>query len=158
MNRPLTNAWALKDSRDWQWPVYAHRGPKAMLINQSAGSGGDAFPHYFRQAGLGKLIGPRTWGGLVGISGLPGLVDGASVSVPGFAYYDNDGTWGIEGHGVDPDIEVVDDPALMVDGGDPQLDAAIEHLKGELERNPFVAPRRPPYPDRSGMGIPESDK
>ena len=92
------------------------------------------------------------------ISGNPALIDGGRISVPTFAFYDNDGTWGIEGHGVDPDIEVMDDPAKMVDGGDPQLDAAIEHILGELERNGYQKPKRPAYPDRSGIGITEEDK
>jgi len=158
LNRPVTNYWARRDGRDATTPGDAHIGPKCMLINGLAGSGGDCFPYYFRQARLGKLIGMRTWGGLVGLSGNPGLIDGAYVSVPTFAFYETDGTWGVEGHGVDPDIEVVDDPALMVDGGDPQLDAAIEHMLAELERNPYVAPKRPAYPDRSGMGIRQEDK
>ena len=116
------------------------------------------FPALFRQTKLGKLIGRRTWGGLVGITGGPSLVDGASVTAPSFAYYDLDGTWGIEGHGVDPDIEVIDDPALMLEGGDPQLDAAIEHMLSELETNAFKVPQRPAYPDRSKMGLPDSDR
>ena len=107
---------------------------------------------------MSKLIGMRTWGGLVGISGNPRLMDGAFVSAPMFAFYELDGTWGVEGHGVDPDFEVVDDPALMVDGGDPQLDAAIAHMLSEIERNPHKAPKRPAYPDRSGMGVTEADK
>ncbi len=158
LNRPTTNYWARRDGADWQWPPDAHQGPKCMLINGLAGSGGDAFPAYFRQAGLGKLIGTRTWGGLVGISGNPGLIDGGAITVPTFAFYESDGTWGIEGHGVDPDIEVIDDPALMVDGGDPQLDAAIAHLLEELERHPYRPPARPPYPDRSGMGLTDADR
>lgn len=158
LNRPLTNAWARRDGRDWLWPPDAHFGPKCMLINGQSGSGGDAFPAYFRMAGLGKLIGTRTWGGLVGLSGTPALADGAQVSVPSFGYYERDGTWGIEGHGVDPDLLVVDDPSLMLDGGDPQLDAAIAHLTQELAGRPFVAPARPPSPDRSGMGLPDTDK
>jgi tricorn protease len=85
------------------------------------------------------------------------LIDGASVTAPSFAYYELDGTWGIEGHGVDPDIEVIDDPALMVDGGDPQLDAAIEHLLEELKTNAFEEPKRPAYPDRKKMGLPQAD-
>lgn len=129
-----------------------------MLINGLAGSGGDAFPAYFRQAGLGRLIGMRTWGGLVGISGNPRLIDGGTISAPTFAYYEKNGTWGIEGHGVDPDIEVVDDPSKMVDGSDPQLDAAIELMLREIERIPYRKPERPRYPDRSGMGIPEADR
>jgi tricorn protease len=158
LNRPLTNYWARRDGNDWPWPPDAHFGPKCMLINGLAGSGGDAFPYYFRQAKLGKLIGTRTWGGLIGISGNPRLIDGGYTSVPTFAFYEKDGTWGIEGHGVDPDIEVIDDPALMVDGGDPQLDAAIQLMLDELKRNPYVPPKRPSYPDRRGMGIRPEDK
>ena len=116
------------------------------------------FPALFRQAKLGKLIGKRTWGGLVGITGGPSLIDGASVTVPSFTYYELDGTWGIEGHGVDPDIEVVDDPALMQDGADPQLQAAIDHLLEQLKTSPFKNPQRPAYPDRSKMGLPDDDK
>lgn len=158
LNRPVANYWSERAAQEpGVWPQYAHHGPKCMLINESAGSGGDYFPYWFRGAGLGKLVGTRTWGGLVGLSGNPGLIDGGFASVPRFAYYDLDGTWGIEGHGVDPDIEVVDDPALMVDGGDPQLDAAIGLMLEEIEAHPFVPAPRPEYPDRSGMGIPRSD-
>lgn len=158
LNRPATNFWARRDSEDWRWPPDSHQGPKCMLMNGLSGSGGDAFPHYFRQAGLGKLIGTRTWGGLVGISGNPSLIDGASIAVPTFAFYELDGTWGIEGHGVDPDIEVIDDPAKMAGGADPQLDAAIDLMLEEVRVRPFKAPARPPYPDRRGMGIPDADR
>ena len=158
LNRPVTNYFARRDGKDWPWPPDAHQGPKCMLINGLSGSGGDAFPWYFRQAKLGKLIGTRTWGGLVGLSGYPALIDGGDVEVPSFAFYESDGTWGVEGHGVDPDIEVIDDPSLMADGGDPQLDRAIELMLQELKERPYVAPGRPTYPDRSGMGLPESDR
>jgi tricorn protease len=158
LNRPVTNYWARRDGNDWPWPPDGHRGPKCMLINGLAGSGGDAFPWYFRQAKLGKLIGTRTWGGLVGLSGNPGLIDGGYASVPTFAFYKPDGTWGVEGHGVDPDIEVMDDPALMVNGGDPQLDAAIKLMLDELKRAPYVPPKRPAYPNRSGMGSNPKDR
>ena len=158
LNRPRTNYWATRDSHDMPWPPDSHQGPKCMLINGRAGSGGDAFPAYFRQSGLGKLIGTRTWGGLVGISGNPGLIDGASVTVPTFGYYEKDGTWGIEGHGVDPDLEVIDDPALMVDGGDPQLDAAIKLMLEEADKAPYRPAARPGDPDRSRMGVTEQDK
>ncbi len=158
LNRPRSNYWARRDGKDWPWPPDSHQGPKAMLINGLAGSGGDMFPALFRQAGLGKIIGTRTWGGLVGISGVPGLVDGGYTAVPTFGFYETDGTWGIEGHGVDPDMEVIDDPALMVDGGDPQLDAAIEHLLQEIERIPYRPGVRPSDPDRSGLGVTEEDK
>jgi tricorn protease len=157
LDRPIANYWARRDGTDWPWPLDSQQGPKAMLINGLAGSGGDYFPYWFKQRGLGKLIGRRTWGGLVGISGNPDLIDGAVVTVPTFAFYEPDGTWGIEGHGVDPDIEVVDDPGKMHGGVDVQLDAAIEHLLGELERNPYRKPARPAYRDRSGMGIPPED-
>jgi tricorn protease len=129
-----------------------------MLINGLSGSGGDAFPTYFKMMGLGKLIGTRTWGGLVGLSGNPSLIDGAAVTVPTFGYYKKDGTWGVEGHGADPDIEVIDDPALMVDGGDPQLEAGIKLMLEEIEKHPYTPPQKPAYPDRSGMGIPERDR
>jgi tricorn protease-like protein/C-terminal processing protease CtpA/Prc len=158
LNRPATNYWARRDGEDWRWPPDSHQGPKCMLVNGLAGSGGDAFPHYFRQAGLGKLIGTRTWGGLVGISGNPSLIDGASIAVPTFGFYELDGTWGIEGHGVDPDIEVIDDPALMRSGADPQLDRAIEQMLLELRERPFRIPARPASPNRAGMGIPVEDR
>jgi len=158
LNRPVTNYWARRDGRDMTWPPDSHQGPKCMLINGMSGSGGDMFPALFKQNKIGKLIGRRTWGGLVGISGNPGLIDGAGVTAPTFAYYEKDGTWGIEGHGVDPDIDIVDDPAQMTDGGDPQLDAAIKHMVMELDRSPYKAPSRPQYPDRKGFGLPEADK
>jgi tricorn protease len=159
LNRPVINYWARREyAKDGRSPEESHIGPKCMLINGASGSGGDYFPYLFRKAGLGKLVGTRTWGGLVGISGTPAHIDGSFTSVPSFAFYELDGTWGIEGYGVEPDIEVIDDPALMVDGGDPQLDAAIQLLLEELERNPYRPPPRPPYPDRRGMGIPPEQR
>lgn len=158
LDRPVTNYWTTRDGHDFRWPPDSHQGPKCMLINGPSGSGGDAFPAYFRAAGLGPLIGMRTWGGLVGLSGNPHLIDDGGITVPTFAYYEKDGTWGIEGHGVEPDLEVVDDPALMLEGGDPQLDAAIRLMLEALEANPYRPPSRPAYPDRSGMGLPEEDK
>jgi len=159
MSQPVVSYWTNRYQRKPSWePDFGRPGPACMLINESAGSGGDSFPYIFRKLGAGKLIGTRTWGGLVGLSGNPGLIDGGYASVPNAAFFDLDGTWGIEGYGVAPDIEVVDDPALMVDGGDPQLDAAIRHMLDELVRNPVRHPETPPWPDRSGMGIPESDR
>lgn len=160
LNRPLTNYWARREAIPDASPQPAHYGPKCMLINGLAGSGGDMFPYLFRQAGVGKLIGTRTWGGLVGISGNPSLIDGVTVSAPRFAFFEIDGTWGVEGYGVDPDIEVVDDPALMADGGDPQLERAIEHMKAEVQKAAprLKAPAIPPYPDRSGMRIVPEDR
>ena len=150
LNRPITNYWAVRDGHDWQWPPTSHAGPKVMLMNEWSGSGGDAFPHYFRLAGLGPLIGTTTWGGLIGISGAPGLIDGGGVTVPTFSFYDPDGKWSIEGQGVVPDIEVEDDPALMWDGGDPQLERAIEEILKRIESEGHEPPGRPAYTDRSG--------
>jgi len=159
LNRPATNFWVERESDDvYTWPYDSNQGPKCMLINGSAGSGGDHFPYLFRHFGLGKLIGTRTWGGLVGLGGGPDLIDGAVVTTPSFAFVDLDGTWGIEGHGVDPDIEVVDDPALMQNGKDPQLDAGIAQMLDELQRKAFAPPPKPEYPDRSGMGLRLQDR
>ncbi|MGA1467531.1 MAG: S41 family peptidase, partial [Phycisphaerales bacterium] len=158
LNRPVTNYWARRDGQDWTWPPDGHQGAKAMLINGLAGSGGDMFPWLFKRAGLGPLVGTRTWGGLVGISGNPTLIDGGYTAVPTFGFYETDGTWGIEGHGVDPDVEVIDDPALMMDGGDPQLEKAVELVLEQIGRTPYTKPARPASPNRSGMGIVEEDK
>ena len=158
LNRPATNFWARRGGNDWPWPPDAHFGPKAMLINGLAGSGGDMFPWLFRHNKLGKLFGTRTWGGLVGIQGYPPLIDGGTVSVPSFGFYELDGTWGVEGHGVDPDVEVLDDPSKMAGGADPQLDAAIAHLLEEVKAKPFTPPSRPASPNRAGMGLDPKDK
>jgi tricorn protease len=148
LNRKPLAFFAVRDGVNWQWPQYAVYGPKVMLINGWSGSGGDAFPDFFRKSGLGKLIGERTWGGLIGISGAPGLIDGGGITVPTFRQYNPDGTWFAEGHGVDPDIKVVDDPAQMVKGIDPQLQKAIEVVMQELKTNPPVNPKQPPYQKR----------
>ncbi len=158
LDRPPTNFWAVRDGKSSPSPSDGHFGPKCMLINQLAGSGGDMFPFLFKFHKLGKLIGTRTWGGLVGISGNPDLIDGAGVTAPTFGFFNLDGTWGIEGWGVDPDIEVIDDPSKMVGGVDVQLDAGIAEMLKEIKEKPFVAPKRPAEPDRSGMGIKPEDK
>ncbi|CAG0959632.1 tricorn protease [Phycisphaerales bacterium] len=158
LNRPTTNFWARREGIDWPWPPDAHWGPKCMLINGLAGSGGDMFPWLFRHNKLGPLIGMRTWGGLVGISGNPAFVDGGTITVPTFGFYEADGTWGVEGHGTDADIEVIDDPALMTNGGDPQLDRAIAEMQRAVKEKPFVRPARPASPNRKGMGIEPKDK
>ncbi len=142
LNRPILAYWAVRDGESWQWPPVAHRGPQVMLINGWSGSGGDAFPTYFKQAGLGPLIGTRTWGGLIGISGAPQLVDGGNVTVPTFRMYDPKGAWFREGHGVDPDIEVVDDPSELAKGNDPQLARAIREVQDRIAKTP-KAPARP---------------
>lgn len=130
-------------------PGIAHDGPKAMLINGYSSSGGDAFPYFFRKTGEGKLIGTRTWGGLVGISGNARLVDGGYISVPRFGIYDRAGEWIIEGIGVYPDIEVVDRPDELAKGNDPSIEKAVEVLLDELKTNPRPQVTVPAPPDRS---------
>jgi tricorn protease len=147
LNRPMLAYWAVRDAPSQQWPPVAHRGPEVMLINGWSGSGGDAFPFYFREAGLGPLVGTRTWGGLIGISGAPQFVDGGAVTVPTFRMYDPKGTWFAEGHGVDPDIRVDEDPTALAKGTDPQLERAIKEVMTKVATMPPATPR-PPYEKR----------
>jgi len=151
LNRPILAYWAVRDGASQQWPPVALRGPQVMLINGWSGSGGDAFPTYFREAGLGPLIGTRTWGGLIGISGAPALADGGSVTVPTFRMYDPKGQWFAEGHGVDPDIAVDDDPAQLAAGNDPQLARAIKEVTDRAAKSAKV-PARPEYEKRVPKG------
>jgi tricorn protease len=143
LNRDPLAFWAIRDGETWPWPPYAHFGPKVMLINGWSGSGGDAFPDYFRKKKLGPLVGARTWGGLIGISGVPPLIDGGSVTVPTFRMYNPDGTWFQEGHGVDPDIAVPEDLGAMAKGIDPQLERAITETRNQLKSKEFKQPPRP---------------
>lgn len=131
-------------------PGVAHDGPKAMLINQFSSSGGDAFPYFFRQKELGTIIGTRTWGGLVGMTTNAGLKDGGYIGVPRFGIYNEEGEWIIEGIGIYPDIEVVDEPHRIARGEDPSLEKAVEVLMRELEENPPREWPVPDPPDRSG--------
>lgn len=149
LNRDVYNFWARRDFKDYRTPFVMHRGPKVMLINGWSGSGGDAFPYYFKKARLGKLVGKRTWGGLIGISGNPGLVDGGSVTVPTFGMWDTEGNWAVEGYGVDPDYDVENAPHELVAGRDPQLEKAVEVVLEELKKNPLPKLTKPAYPDRS---------
>ena len=158
LNRPRTNYFARRDGRDWPTPFDSHQGAKCMLINGLAGSGGDMFPWLFRHHKLGPLIGMRTWGGLVGITGMPGLIDGGYTSVPSFGFYETDGTWGVEGYGVAPDIEVIDHPTALAKGEDPQLDKAIEVMEKAVRDNPYIVPPTPEPPVRAGMGIEDEDR
>ncbi len=142
--------FAVRDGKDWAWPPAGNFGPKVMLINGFSGSGGDAFPDYFRKRGLGPLIGTRTWGGLIGISGAPNLIDNGSITMPTFRMYDPDGVWFKEGHGVDPDIEVVEDFQQLANGMDMQLEAGIkEVLKLLNSEKSFKMPKRPDYEKRN---------
>lgn len=151
LNRPTYNYWSRRDFKDWQTPLQMPTH-KVMLINEWAGSGGDAFPHYFKTAGIGKVVGKRTWGGLVGLSGTPPLVDGGFFSVPTFGFYDEKG-WGIEGYGVDPDYTVENPSDEVFRDEDAQLNKAIELLQEQFEQNPVVRPVQPESPNRSGLGV-----
>ncbi|MEQ9006356.1 MAG: S41 family peptidase, partial [Ekhidna sp.] len=105
-----------------------------------SGSGGDAFPDYFRKSDIGPLIGTRTWGGLIGISGAPSLIDGGGVTVPTFRMYDPNGEWFKEGHGVEPDIEVKENPGQLAQGTDAQLQRAIEWINEQLQNYEGMPP------------------
>ncbi len=149
LNRKLYNYWARNGFEDWQTPFTGHFGPKVMLINGWSGSGGDAFPAYFRAAGLGKIVGKRTWGGLVGITGTPPLIDGGSVTAPSFGYRELSGELGIEGYGVDPDYDVENFPHELAKGNDQQLNKAIDLILEALNANPPKKPGKVKYPDKS---------
>jgi len=140
--RPLSY-WTRRGINPTQTPGFSHLGPKAMLINGYAGSGGDALPYYFRERNLGRIFGTTTWGGLIGLSGNPALEDGGSLSTPAFRFMDTEGHWVVEGVGVDPDVEVIDRPEAFAQGEDPTLEAAVKYLMEELRRNP---PKRPTPP------------
>ncbi len=148
LKRPLMSMAMFRDGADSAQPQGAIFGPKVMITNEFAGSGGDAMPWYFRRFGVGKLIGTRTWGGLVGIGGTPGLMDGGFVTAPNAAIYNpQDGKFDVENHGIAPDIVVEQDPKLVREGHDPQLEKAIAVVMEELEKNPPPEVKRPAYPN-----------
>jgi tricorn protease len=147
LRKPLNSYWAVRDGDDFRQPFGAMPGPKAMIVNEYAGSGGDYMPWMFRRAGIGPLIGKRTWGGLVGIGGYPVLIDGGSVTAPHFAFYSPEGQWEVENHGVAPDIEVEFDPKAWRQGRDPQLERAVAVVLDALKKNPPPKVKRPPYPN-----------
>jgi tricorn protease len=140
--------WTLREGQDITSPIEAIFGPKVMIINEMAGSGGDMLPWMFRQTGLGPLVGKRTWGGLVGHYTNPNdLLDGGFVGTPNLAFYTPHATWEIENQGVPPDVEVEDDPKLARQGHDAQLEKAVELVMDALKKNPPPTLRRPPYPN-----------
>lgn len=145
--RPAMSLVATREGADQISPAGAIFGPKVMIVNELAGSGGDAMPWYFRKAGIGKLVGKRTWGGLVGIWDYPALLDGGHVMAPRGALYGLDGRWEVENVGVAPDVEVELDPQLWRQGRDAQLEAAVRIVMEELERDPLPGYPRPAYPD-----------
>jgi len=151
LNRTYLAGWKDRDGLVFNTPGGAIYGPKVMLIDQDAGSGGDFLPYSFREMGIGTLIGTRTWGGLIGISANPSLVDGGLLSVPFFRFFDTKGRWSVENEGVAPDIEVKLDPVAANQGRDTQLERAIQEVLRQLQERPSPAPlAAPAYPTRLG--------
>ncbi len=144
--RPMARV-VTREGQDVTDPSQAIYGPKVMIINQFAGSGGDAMPWYFRKAGIGPLVGMKTWGGLVGIGGYPVLMDGGQVTAPRWAFYGLTGEWEVENHGIAPDVEVDQDPKLVREGHDPQLERAVAVALDLLQKNPPPTYQRPEYPN-----------
>ena len=145
LRRMVVGMGCSRNGADYTYPEGAMFGPMVCLINQYSASDGDFFPYYFREYGLGPLIGKRTWGGVVGIRGFPSLVDGGYVTAPEFAPFNMKGEWVMENHGVDPDIEVDNLPNQVIAGHDPQLEKAIEVILKKLEEAKKL-PERPSYP------------
>ncbi len=143
---PLSGAIE-RDGKAIHDPVGAIYGPKVMLINQNSGSGGDAMPWYFRKAGIGKLVGTRTWGGLVGIGGYPSLMDNGYVMAPRYAIYGLSGDWEVENHGIAPDVPVEELPKDMAAGHDRQLETGVQLVLDELKAHPMPEVHPPPYPN-----------
>jgi tricorn protease len=152
--KPLSRV-ATRDGEDELQPQGAIYGPKVMIINEFAGSGGDAMPWYFRRAGVGPLVGKRTWGGLVGRAGAPPLMDGGFVSSPSSAVWDpSQSKWIAENVGIEPDVEVEHDPEAVRQGKDPQLEKAVEIVMAELAKAPRTQPKRPAFPNYQRPGGP----
>jgi tricorn protease len=147
-------AWAMRGIDAMRTPAFAHYGPKAMLVNGYSSSGGDALPFFFRQQGLGKLIGSRTWGGLIGLNGSPNFADGGGVDICTFRIYDAQGNWVVENEGVVPDYEVFDLAESLAAGGDPSIEKGVAVLLEELAAKGKRWPPSPPAPDLSRKGWP----
>ncbi|MBO0860409.1 MAG: PD40 domain-containing protein [Chloracidobacterium sp.] len=143
----LSQIYFREGRQDVPVPAGAIYGPKAMIINELAGSGGDAMPWFFRKAKIGPLIGKRTWGGLIASFRPPPLMDGGFHTAPDAAVYGLNGEWEVENVGVGPDIEVEFDPAAWRQGRDPQLERTVEYLMEELKKNPRPQYKRPPFPN-----------
>jgi len=149
LRRPLISYWAMRYGADLKTPTASIQGPKVMIIDETAGSGGDLLPWMFRKFKLGPIVGKRTWGGLVGILGFPEFIDGGGITAPNLAIWTEDG-WVVENEGVPPDIDVEQTPADVIDGRDPQLEKAIAVALDELKKSPPPAPKRPPYKKVTG--------
>jgi tricorn protease len=147
LNRPLLSYNSFRYGAITKSPSASISGPKVMIINEPAGSGGDMLPWMFRFTKAGTLVGKRTWGGLIGVLDFPTLMDGGTVTAPNVRIFSPSGDWIAENTGVSPDVEVELDPKSVAAGHDPQLERAVSIALSQLEKNPPPAPRRPAYPD-----------
>jgi tricorn protease len=147
MRRQLMGFWSPRYGAIYRTPAASILGPKVMIINELAGSGGDAMPWMFRYTKIGPLVGKRTWGGLIGVSQYPALMDGGNVTAPNFGFFSPEGQWDVENHGVAPDVEVDMDPKLVSEGHDPQLERAVAMALQLLEKSPPPTPKRPEFPN-----------
>jgi len=147
MNRPLQGWWSPRYGAIYRTPAAAVLGPKVMITNEFAGSGGDMMPWMFHHSKVGTLVGKRTWGGLVGLSAYPTLMDGGTVTAPNYGFFNPDGQWDVENKGTSPDIEVDMDPKLVHEGHDPQLEKAVQVALQQLKEHPVPEPHRPVYPN-----------
>jgi tricorn protease len=145
------------DRKPFTTPGAGIWGPKVMVMNERAGSGGDLLPFLFRKMEIGPLVGTTTWGGLVGTWDTPPFVDGGFFVAPRGGFYNLDGEWDVEGEGIEPDIEVMQTPKEVIDGHDPQLERAVEEALRMLQNyeNPIVPTPEDPVrwkrPDRFDM-------
>ncbi|HEU0121018.1 MAG TPA: PDZ domain-containing protein [Bryobacteraceae bacterium] len=146
LRREPMNYWRTRYGHDTTTPVMGVTGPRVMITNEFAGSGGDAMPYYFRFHKVGTLVGTRTWGGLVGILGYPVLMDGGTLTAPNFAFRNMQGAFDVENKGVAPDVESWFDPAAARKGQDPQLDKAIGVALEQVSKQPARRPAEPVYP------------
>ncbi|MEZ5428375.1 MAG: PDZ domain-containing protein [Pyrinomonadaceae bacterium] len=147
MRRPLMNYWSTREGDDFTTPVSSIYGPKTMIVNEYAGSGGDLLPWLFRQAKVGQMVGKRTWGGLVGIYNYPQLIDGGGVTAPRVAFRNANGELDVENKGVAPDVEIDLDPKMWRQGHDVQLEKAVEITLETIRKNPPSKPKHGPFPD-----------
>jgi tricorn protease len=146
LGRRLQGWWSPRYGAIERTPQAAILGPKVMIANEASGSGGDALPWMFKANQLGPLVGKRTWGGLVGISAIPPLMDGGQVTSPDVGFFSPKAQWDVENHGVEPDIAVEQDPKAVAAGHDPQLERAVAEAMARLKSAPPPAPQRPAYP------------
>ena len=146
LGRKIESYWSPRYGQSEHAPGAAIYGPKVMIANEISGSGVDALPWLFKQPKLGPLVGKRTWGGLVGIGEVPVLMDGGHVTSPSVAFYNPQGQWDVENHGVAPDYPVEQDPKAIASGHDPQLETAIELAMKQLAEQPDNPTARPAYP------------